>query len=87
MLFEYFKLKTKNTAALICIFSDVAKLVSALLSTNNRAINLKLMELGTINILLVSLFLNNDYILNLASLCNSVYFMIHFRMFNIKRVS
>ena len=81
-LIEYKKLTT-----LIHTFSDVAKLVSALLSTNNRAINLKLMELGTINILLVSLFLNNDYILNLASLCNSVYFMIHFRMFNIKRVS
>ena len=52
-----FELNSKNTTALIYKFSDVAKLVSALLSTNNRAINLKLMELGTINILLVIIFL------------------------------
>ena len=39
---------------ILSFFTDVAKLVCVLLSTNNSAINLKLMELGTINILLVS---------------------------------
>ena len=43
-----------NSLHYFIFFSDVAKLVCVLLSTNNSAINLKLMELGTINILLVS---------------------------------
>ena len=34
-------------------FADVAKLICALLATNIKIINLKLTELGTINILLV----------------------------------
>ena len=47
-----------NTSLSILFIADVAKLVCALLSTNNKAINLKLKELGTINILLVNNSIN-----------------------------
>ena len=45
---------TKRFLTCPLFFPGIAKLVSALLDTNNLAVNVKLMELKTIDILLVS---------------------------------
>ena len=48
-------MKFENYDIIFYSLSDVCKLICALLGTNNKAINIKLRELGTLNILLVSM--------------------------------